>query len=608
MKRKLSIGNNWPLTTKITIAFLLAALIPSLGVSLYQLNIGSSLLQYMAEGELNLLASGVAGRLDQLFEDTKVAVEQVSTDPAVSRILMEPVSEEAQTAVESRFWDILRSNPDYEYVYLLAEDGVAIVSIQQPGLPSIQGSKFDNRQYFQEAIAGYSYIDALVGRSSKKLGFYFSAPVMDANEGILGVAIIKLKGSAITNITNNFDDESGVISVFLVDGDGIVVSAPSYAPDWRLKGIIDLPSETIKVVEDRFVMETPLEFLNIPELGDLMNTEDNLTEYYDESMNSDYIIGYQATENLAWIVGVSMSDVYFREPIVNLAWQTGIAILALIAIIVFLAFSLGRGIARPVAKLADVAQDVEDDKPFSPNDIADVMALGDEVGHLARVFSAMVLALRARMAELETIYEIGNKISSSVDLTDTLSDVIDSLGNVIDFEAAEICLYDERDKQLLLYVTRDDVFSDDDTVEKIVYSPKNDYFPRLFTDRHGLLVPDMDAYDKYQMSTPRSWDAYKPKSYLGVPLRNRQRVVGTIELISSVVNAFSDDNCRILESISIQAAVALSNAQEVRERERRLVNMEISVDEGRVEQELDSITNRPFFKELIKKVGKKRSS
>lgn len=236
------------------------------------------------------------------------------------------------------------------------------------------------------------------------------------------------------------------------------------------------------------------------------------------------------------------------------------------------------------------------------------MSLGDEVGHLARVFSGMVLALRARMAELQTIYEIGNKISSSVDLENTLSDVIDSLSNVIGFEAAEICLYDARAKHLLLYVTRDEVFSDDETVEKSIYSPKKDYFPRLFTDRHGLLVPDMDVYDQYKMTTTRSWDAFTPKSYLGVSLRHQSRVVGTIELVSSVANAFNQDNCRILESISIQAAVALSNAQEVRERERRLVNMEIVVDDERVESELTTVTNRPFFQDLKQKISKRKSS
>lgn len=608
MKILKSIGINWSLPTKIAVAFLLAALLPSLAVSVYQFDAGSTLLHDLAVDEIHLLASGVAGRLDQLFDDTEIVASQISTDPTVLGILVDPESEAARSAIEERFWDILRSNPDYEYVYLLQESGDVIVSIQQPGLPSVQGGNFSNRKYFSEAIAGRNHIDALVGRSSMQLGFYFSHPVVDAKEGIVGVVALKLKGSAITSIINDFDESSGAVSVFLVDHDGIVVSAPSYAPEWHLEGLVKLSADEAAAVEERFVMDKPLTYLDIPELTKLTKYNNGITEYLDEVRDAIYIVGYKTTENLTWVVGVSMSDEYFRAPMVDLAWQSLAAVGVMIVIIVLLALMLGRGIAKPVLKLAGVAQDVEDHKPYSPDDIADVMSLGDEVGHLARVFNDMVLALQARMAELQTIYEIGNKISSSVDLEDTLSDVIDSLGNVISFEAAEICLYDARDKHLLLYVTRDDVFSDDETVEKSIYSPKEDYFPRLFTDRHGLLVPDMDAFDKYQMTTARSWDAFAPKSYLGVSLRHQSRVVGTIELISSVVNAFNEDNCRILESISIQAAVALSNAQEVRERERRLVNMEIVVDDGRVDNELEVITKRPFFQELKQKVSKRKSS
>ncbi|MBC8503638.1 MAG: HAMP domain-containing protein [Chloroflexi bacterium] len=295
------------------------------------------------------------------------------------------------------------------------------------------------------------------------------------------------------------------------------------------------------------------------------------------------------------------------KDILELAVQTSIGAALLIVIVVFFAILLARGIARPINKLASAAQNVEEDKPFDPEDIADVMALRDEVGHLARVFSDMVLALRARMAELQTIYEIGHKISSSVELTDTLSDVIDSLGNVIDIEAAEIRLYNNRDKDLELYVTNVEVMSDDETVEKITYSPKKDYFPLLFTDKHGLMVPNIAEYTDQKLTTKRSWDAFDPKSYLGVSLRNRGRVVGTIEMVSSHLNGFSEDNRRILESISIQAAVAISNAQEVKDRERRLMNMEIVVDESRVDEEISTVTDTGFFKSLKKK-ARERSS
>ncbi len=601
------IGNNWSLMKKIAIAFLLAALVPLIFISAFQLFLGTDILEGMAADELEHLSIGVAGRFDQLLEDNKVAATQLSSDPTVVAILLDPTDNEAKAAAEARFQKILESNTYYEYVYLLDADGTAIVSIQQDGLPTVEGRSFRDRQYFLRAREGFHHLDALVGRESKKLGFYFTAPVYNEYNQVMGVAAIKLQGESITEMFNSINAKSKSVSVFLVDHDGVVVSAPEDQTDWYLKGVAELSPEDEEIVEARFVMDEPLQYVGIPELADLLGSDEGILGFVDPQSNEAYIVGYQATDNLSWVTGVAMSEAIFMEPISDLAWKSALSAVVMIALVFLLAIFMARGIAQPIMKLARAAERVERGESFAPADITSVMSLGDEVGHLARVFSDMVLALRARMAELQTIYEIGQKISSSVELSDTLQDVVSSLGNVIDFDAAEICLYDAQDKELERYVTRDDVMSDDETVQKVTYSPKKDYFPRLFTDSHGLLVADIAAFEKYTLTSARSWDVFEPKSYLGVSLRYRGRVVGTIELVNSQVDGFSEGNLRILESISIQAAVAISNAQEVRNRERRLINMEIVVDESRVDEELTTVTETDFFKSLKEKTGRGRS-
>ncbi|MBC8506568.1 MAG: GAF domain-containing protein [Chloroflexi bacterium] len=555
---------------------------------------------------MDLLSLGVAGRFDQLLDDNQIAAIQLSSDPSVVGILKTPDDEAALELVNWRFKEILNSNPYYEYIYLMDAEGTSLVSQQLDGLPSVVGNVFRDRHYFINAREGKPHIDALVGRVSKKLGFYFTSPVYGDYNQVIGVAAIKVQGEAVTEMINAFNEKSGSVSAFLADFDGVVVSAPEDKPSWQLKGLAELSPVVQEMVEERFVMDTPLSYIGIPELAVLVDNKSGVTSYKDAEEGAAYIVGYKQTEKIEWIVGVSMSSNVFLSSIYDLAIQTGIGATSLAILVVIAAILLARGIARPISKLAAAAQDVEDHKPFAPEDISDVMSLKDEVGHLARVFSDMVLSLRARMAELQTIYEIGHKISSSVELTDTLSDVIDSLGNVVDFDAAEICLYDDRDKDLELYVTNVEIMSDDETVEKITYNPKKDYFPRLFTDSHGLIVDSIAEYTDKKLTTKRSWDAFDPKSYLGVGLRNRGRVVGTIEMISSQLNGFNEDNRRILESISIQAAVAISNAQEVKERERRLMNMEIVVDDSRVDDEISSVTQSGFFKQLKKRVSDRK--
>ena len=595
-KRKF--GNNWSLITKITISFLIAALLPLLFISVYLLFAGSALLEDLAKEELHLHSFGVAGRIDQLFDDNKVAASQMSTDPTVKNILTNPEDEQAKAEAEERFQDLLNSNPYYEYIYLMDADGLTLVSQQLEGLPTVEGKNFRDREYFLRAREGFEHIDALVGRVSKELGFYFTKPVYGDYNKVIGVAAIKLKGTAVTEMINGINDESTTASVFLVDFDGFVVSAPEHRPDWLLKGLKVLSPEEAKAVEERFVLDEALRYVGIPELVELVENDAGILEYFDTIQDDNHIVGYQKTENLSWVVGVSLSKAVFMAPIFDLARQSTIAGAILSAVVVLLAVVLARGIARPVNKLAKVAEDVEDEKPFAPADIADITSLGDEVGNLARVFSNMVLALRARMAELQTIHDISHKIAASVDLTDTLSEIVDSLGNVIEFDAAEICLYDAKDKDLELYLTNVEVMSDDETVEKISYNPKKDFFPPLFADQDAMVVTNIEEYDKHTLTTPRSWDAYEPKAYLGIALRHGKKVVGTIEMVNSHLNGFSEDNSRIIESIALNAATAIHNAQEVKNRERRLMNMEIVVDNERVDEELETVTGRDFFKSI----------
>ncbi|OQY35961.1 MAG: hypothetical protein B6243_04085, partial [Anaerolineaceae bacterium 4572_5.2] len=301
------------------------------------------------------------------------------------------------------------------------------------------------------------------------------------------------------------------------------------------------------------------------------------------------------------MVVVDIPEEVFLGEINSFVKQAQFATIGLSIFVIMVALIVARTLAKPIGILSKAAQSVENHDSFETEDIAEVTVLGDEIGQLARVFSSMVLSLRARMAELRTIYEIGNKISDSVELSDTLSDVVDSLGDVINFDAVEICLYNTKKKTLELYLTNTEVMSDDETVEKVVYEVENDYFSPLLESRHGLLVDNIDTYPEYALVVDRSWDAFKPKSYLGVSLWHRGNVVGTIEMISSKVDGFSEDNKRILESVSIQAAVAISNAREVKDRERRLVNMEIVIDDSQVDEVIESVTNREFFKSLKSK-------
>ena len=209
---------NWSIVRKLSVTLLLVALVPMVFVATFNLLQGLQSAEKTQERNLELLAVSIANRLDQLLEDNQAAARQISSNSELVRLLTSPPEEQdaLHPSVEETFEGTLHSNPFYEYVYAMDSEGNTLISRQLEGLPSIQGKNFGNRAYFLKAIEGTPYIDILVGRSSKRLGFYFSTPVRDTHGEIVGVAIVKLQGEAITEIINEFNRESETGFAFLI--------------------------------------------------------------------------------------------------------------------------------------------------------------------------------------------------------------------------------------------------------------------------------------------------------------------------------------------------------------------------------------------------------
>lgn len=651
--------SDWSIRAKLAIAFLLAALIP-MALTAY-LNVQSSLksVQKTETEKLALLARSTANQLDQLLVYDQYAVQQIAGNVTVVQLLNDDVrSAQAELATldndlkavakkadgnddntgkaalaqprlerlfsqNSRYLEvsqtlqkILESNQTYEFVYLLDGAGRPIIERKAQSLESILGLRLKSRKYFQEAYTnGKPYIDALVGKSTKKLGFYFSYPVTNPAGERVGVAVIKIKGDAVTDIVNTFKvGESGY--AFLVDQDGVVVSHPD--PTWYYQSFTALDAQTSIQVGERFGLKNcdatacTVQSLGLTSVAQTIKNRafDTPVEYVLPVSQTLQIASLAPTSQLGWVVGVNESKQEFSAPVTRLLNQSLIIVVVVGLIVAMLALLLARSIASPIRKLAHAAQDVEADRPFDPLSIADVAAKGDEVGHLAGVFSDMVVSLRARMTELRTIYEIGTTISSSVDLDKTLDYIITTIKTVIPYDAAEICLYDKSTNSMVRHVAAGAKLNGLPH-ERQTYPVDESYLRLLLSQRSGVLVPDTRRFVDLKLRSSDTWQGSRPLSYLGIPLLFNNVVIGTIELLSTRPDGFNNDNLRMLESIAIQAAVVVHNAQEVQQRESKLQaqisELRIEIDSTRRAKQVEEIVSTDFFQDLMQKASKARN-
>jgi GAF domain-containing protein len=231
----------------------------------------------------------------------------------------------------------------------------------------------------------------------------------------------------------------------------------------------------------------------------------------------------------------------------------------------------------------------------------------------------MVMALRARMAELQTIYEIGQEISAGVELEETLRYILASIRGVIPYEMAELGFFDQAKNRMIIRAAADinateekDVVSYYEPETARFYDVNEGILARLVKEGSALLIANMTEDADLEFGAERKWGGSGAKSYLGVVLKTKNKVVGSIELVSSEPYKFDQDNCRLLTSIAAQAAIEVQNAQELQEREQRLARqiqqMDIVIDKDKQKQQINDIIETKFFQVVQKKAKEVRKS
>ena len=185
-------------------------------------------------------------------------------------------------------------------------------------------------------------------------------------------------------------------------------------------------------------------------------------------------------------------------------------------------------------------------------------------------------------------------VGSRLDLKTTLDAILSSTRELVPYDLAEITLWDE-ERQLC--VTEgwggDDAHTWDGGG---IYRPAEGYTGWIIQHQRSLFIPDVQARRdvRPKLDTPQ----YPFRSYVGIPLQIRGRFVGTLELVSSQKNAWSERDLEVLQAVANQAAVAVENAHLYEQMRRRvselasLMAVSAAVSESlELERVLQSITS-----------------
>lgn len=208
-----------------------------------------------------------------------------------------------------------------------------------------------------------------------------------------------------------------------------------------------------------------------------------------------------------------------------------------------------------------------DQTPFDPERLEVTISLARHAGYAVTRLLHFKLA-RQEMLHRTALYEVGKKISSSLDLNEVLNLIIDALQTVVPYDAAAIVLLDD-DQNAVVERTVRGYASDRDTInlkmgEGISGSAAE-------TGR-AIIVPDVSLDDRYVQHRPDT------KSEMAVPMLSGGQVIGVFNIENDRANAYDEEAQSLLEAFASQASIAIQNARLFNDARRsRLLDRELEV-------------------------------
>lgn len=177
-------------------------------------------------------------------------------------------------------------------------------------------------------------------------------------------------------------------------------------------------------------------------------------------------------------------------------------------------------------------------------------------------------------AQLVTLYDVGSKINSQLNLQKLLDEIMDSAIELLHAEKGLILFRNEESGDLEVEVARQ---MDKRSIDNVV-ALSSSIIKKVEKEGKSVLlqrVPDIQTED-----VGTSLARYKIKSVICVPLRSMDRLIGTIYLDTTDSTCFfKETDLAFLEGFANLAGIAIQNAKTYKEIQSLNENLEQKVEE-----------------------------
>ena len=223
-------------------------------------------------------------------------------------------------------------------------------------------------------------------------------------------------------------------------------------------------------------------------------------------------------------------------------------------------------------------QNFEDTDAFPPSLVRLLETIASNMGTTiqnARLFEETQRLLEEteqRAAELAIINDIGEALTSTLDIKALTYKVGDKIREVFNAEIVDIMMFDAATRMVQLTYSYYGKYFENEPPWEL---SEGGLTTKIITLRQPLLLHSaMEISESGAQAYVTAEDnEEETKSYMGVPIMIGENVLGVVDAQSARAHAFDEKNLRLLQTLASNMGIALENARLFKETEQRAVEL-----------------------------------
>jgi GAF domain-containing protein/HAMP domain-containing protein len=567
------------LRTKLIVAFLGVSLVPLALLSYLNDQTTRSAIEREANDKLFSAASQAANSLDGFFADRKSDLTTQSSFHAYHEYLSlppdersdSPANEEAKSLLES-----IASQPPAGLLSLgiLDLNGIDVLDSR----PANVGSNESDRIYFDRALtsAGPYASPVLIPGGTNQPSIFLSMVLRGEDDQPVGVIRAQYTLEALQSRIFALSGLAGEDSFAVVFDDQLIHIAHGTDPSTILKAVgpLDPTTEEQLIAQDR-LPDLPSGQLttNLPNLASSLQDANENPFFQAEDIATGSRVNQVAVAGMQqqpWLVAYFQPlDILFA-PAEAQARNTLLLALALAAVISALAIGVAQVVSRPINQLTDVAARISE----GDLDVEVPTSTDDELGMLAQTFNSMTFRLRSLISSLEErVQDRTESLERRARQLQAASDVAKDAAAVRDVDR----LLREAVQRIVdrfgyyhagVFLIEDDDFA-------VLRAASSAGGQRMLARGHKMavgkvgLVGYVTGTGKPRVASDVGQDAVHfanpdlpdTRSEAALPLLVGAQIIGALDVQSTELDAFDEQDVIALQTMADQLAIAIENAR-----------------------------------------------